>query len=54
MNISETVREAWLVPAFAIRELCGHIGPPILGGRHFRGLLGLLPNLQQFLVINYN
>jgi len=25
------------VPAFALRELCGCIGPPILGGRHFRG-----------------
>jgi len=25
------------VPAFALRELCGRIGPPILGGRHFRG-----------------
>ena len=25
------------VLAFALRGLCGRIGPPILGGRHFRG-----------------
>jgi len=41
------------VPAFALRGLCGRIGPPILGGRHFQGN-EILPNLQNFLVIIYN
>jgi len=40
------------VPAFALCGLCGRIGPPILGGRHFRGN-EILPNLQNFIVIIY-
>jgi len=43
------------VPAFALRELCGRIGPPILEGPPFSRQLGLVSvELQHFLVINYN